>query len=144
MRILTVILVALVVPAAVAQDDEPDQYLCIADQATGFIYEDGSWRSANFDVGDNKYIVRRAKESDGILAEGKEWGYVAFGTQNFVGCDQVGPAFTCSPFGQGLLGNFVVNLSTLRYQRYYPFGYTNGGDSPDDTPLIEIGKCSPL
>lgn len=144
MRILSVILVALVISAAVAQEDEPDQYLCIADQATGFIYEDGRWHSANFDVGDNKYIVRRARESDGILAEGKEWGYAAFGTENFVGCDQVGPSFTCALFGEKLLGIFVVNLITLRYQKYYPFGYTNGRDSPDDTPYIEIGKCGPL
>ena len=36
----------------------------------------------------------------------------------------------------------------MRYQLYYPFGYINGGldnsKEGEDSPSIEIGKCSPI
>ncbi len=36
----------------------------------------------------------------------------------------------------------MVNTTTLRFQRYYAGQYLNGRDNNNDTPFVEIGRCT--
>ena len=41
-----------------------ESYLCIADKATGFAFQEGEWASTNFNVGDEKYILRERSNEE--------------------------------------------------------------------------------
>ena len=121
-----------------------DSYICAADRSTGFIYKDNEWQAVNFDVSQNRYLVRKATEDDSHSSS--PWLYGEFG-QSILGgqCDE--------PFSTGLMicrsagQDFRVNISKMRYQLYYWVGYIISNDTSShrsDTPYIEIGRCSPL
>lgn len=48
--------------------------------------------------------------------------------------------FRCNTHGG--LDYYDFNLTTLRYQRNYHPGFVDGGDSNENTPLVEVGKCA--
>jgi len=132
-------LLLLAMPAYAA-----DFYICTADKSTGFIYKDNEWQAANFDVNQNRYLVRKATEDD--LHSNVPWLYGEIGQPVLAGeCDE--------PFVTGLLNcrsagqDFRMNTKTMRSQLYYWIGYVASNDTgvrPIDTPFIEIGRCSPL
>jgi hypothetical protein len=144
-------------------------YTCTADMATGFVYEGGSWHSADFQPSE-KFIVRPPTRIDqGYLEDviklpnAKNLKWVVSETRAAV------PIFACTgDFSE--LGNllcrpvsvgpserydlsalsspsdFRMNKNTLRFLFAYLTGYW--ADRPDregtDAPLIAIGKCSPM
>jgi hypothetical protein len=146
MRIASALLLLLpVIPLAIAEDEAtPDSYLCIPDMATGFKYKNDKWQATHFGVGDDKYILRRPKETDSFPDAAWVWG--EFGDKRFyTRCMEDVSAYGfvfCTGIGQELR----INVNTLRYQLYYYVGYVAAtiNDSPGNTPFIEIGKCSAL
>jgi hypothetical protein len=126
----------------VAAADEQSTFLCISDAATGFHFASGKWESARFNAG-QKYIVRPAKE-DELKAWG-QWVVVPF--------DEASPMAGCKEFNQygwltgcDGLQQFRFNRETLRFVTAYLIGYvrTEPGKENENTPSMEIGKCSPL
>lgn len=41
-----------------------ESYLCIPDKATGFAFQDGEWASTDFNVGDEKFILRERSNEE--------------------------------------------------------------------------------
>lgn len=41
-----------------------------------------------------------------------------------------------------LADQFILDMATRRYQTYYVGGYVHGRDDNDDTPSIQIGRCT--
>ena len=121
-----------------------DAYVCTADRSTGFIFKDSEWQAVNFDVSQNRYLVRKATEDD--THSTSPWIYGEFGQPILGGqCDEpfVTGLMSCRSAGQ----DFRMNTKTMRYQLYYWIGYVISNESgihPSDTPYIEIGRCSPL
>jgi hypothetical protein len=109
-------------------------YLCIPDMATGFKLENGKWDFARFDVSKDKYLVQQEFE-----AESYKVVEIGSANPNHTGCLFSGSTMVCGDLYMG----FIFNSDVLRYQRTYGFGYVNG-DSVDNTPLVEIGRCSKI
>ena len=138
---IALFLAALVLAGSVSA---ADSYVCAADKSTGFIYKDNEWQTVNFDVSQNRYLVRKA--TDGDSHSTSPWLYGEFG-QSILGgqCDE--PLTTglmnCRSAGQ----DFRMNIKSMRYQLYYWVGYVISHDTRihrTNTPYIEIGRCSPL
>ena len=115
-------------------------YLCIPTAMTGFKFNKSTkkWYQTQFDAEGRKFTL--SKSTDG------EWKWRNLAYEN---------VFTkCSNFndsGSLFCNNIydvVFNKKNMRYQLYYPFGYINGGldnsKEGEDSPAIEIGKCSPI
>lgn len=101
-------------------------YLCIADEATGFKTIGGTFKATAIIAGD-KYIV---SEDDGTVTK--------FGqtTPIFSGCVNSDASISC---GIGL-GEWLLGKKQMRFMHYaiswgFPFGF-------EDVPYIEIGTCS--
>ncbi len=125
-----------------------EQYLWVTEHATGFSYDKTSkeWKNTNF-TPEHKYIIAKSK-------------YKAYSYQvNELGEDD--PASFCKEgFNQyGYLfcqegyihTEFRFNKKNGRFLAVSPYGYYNAmpgeakvTDETSDTPLIEIGKCSPF
>jgi len=123
--------------------DEPT-YLCVSEESTGFVFEKGSWRRANFNVADEKYIVRRIKEDEfGFKDKDNPYGVFALG-ENF-------PEFRCSISEDSKnyicrigLGQFLFSPKSGRFIKTYTSGYWDGADNSDNTPHITRGRCSKI
>jgi hypothetical protein len=118
-----------------------DAYLCVADKATGFKFDEtsGQWNGVNFNVDSSKYLVRRVLPENEPYSkwEVKQVGKVSI----MVFCDNnfnISGVLLC----EDLYHHFLMNNESLKYQYTYKSGYMS--DSPGDTPFIEIGKCSPM
>lgn len=125
-----------------------ETYLCVADMATGFAFDESQkeWHSTDFNT-DNKYVVSKAKS--GRYA----WVVATVGKTTM-------PTLCNNGFNaDGILvcreghREFRMNKSNLRFLTSFLFGYWTDlfrGSSPglfkegDSTPNIEIGKCNPL
>ena len=117
-----------------------NSYLCIPDLATGFSYQKNidKWNISTFDVAKNKYILTKSNTN--------KWEWKIFGEKyTNVNCDD---AFNehgylnCNGFEQ-----IQFNKKNLRFIKIYRLGYVNKGIvgiEGEDTPNMEIGKCSPL
>ena len=148
-RLVLILSALLLVPWVVAEDETRiTAYLCIADMATGFVYENGRWQRTNFDVSGNKYILRQPKKSDPEPLSDSPWLWGRFGQKYLLGiCDETDEYGDMECSEGGGAAELFINLSSLRYQLYYQYGYVHSADfkdTRDDTPLIEIGKCSAL
>ena len=141
-RLKVVLLCGLLAARASASDS----YLCVTDMATGFAFDKSQkqWHSTSFKVS-NKYLVSKAQR-EGYAWEVKTAGStiaLIFCKANFT---EAG-ALRC----EGDLQEFNMNKKNLRFLSFYRAGYwTDGtgrtvlGMEGDNTPAIEIGKCSPL
>jgi hypothetical protein len=121
----------------------PETLLCIGELRTGFIIEEGKWRSAKFGVDDARLLVKPVKQHVGILGEQVNYEVYEMGSKSpLVECYRSGKSdqMLCG----GLLIGMVVNFSSYRFQRFYGHGYLSGLDDGKDTPTLTIGKCSPL
>lgn len=125
---------ALLVALLAASPTYAEEWVCVPDQAAGFKWLNQQWTNTTFNVKTHTYIILKTTLGDyTVTATGNEY-----------------PDHRCLGFtGDELLcgdskWSFVFNKATMRYQEYYGFGYTTGADSVDNTPFIEIGKCSPL
>lgn len=116
------------------------EWLCVPDQATGFKWIDGAWQDVTFDT-PHTYLIKEVPEYElGGMFVALEVTQIGRANPTHRCPPIVGEQVACGGLGMG----FVFNRATLRYQEYYGFGYVDGGDSPENTPAIEIGKCSPL
>ena len=163
-RLLSMIISIVVLIASygvVRAADVANGWLCIADEATGFVYDKytKSWAAKNGVLTDDKFVVRKPTIGD---IESLRRFHLDTASASYVVL-QVGqslPPIICSnPPGaendlmicESGLRNFSMNSRLLRMQFYYGVGYLHQDfkfsetavDNPD-SPLIAIGKCSPL
>jgi hypothetical protein len=144
-------------------------YVCVEDMVTGFRYADGSWHSADFQPGE-KFIVRAPTQIDqGYLddviklpnAKNLKWVVSKTGTAvPIFACTgdfselgnllcppvAVGPSDRYDLSALKSPSDFRMNKNTLRFLFAHLTGYW--ADRPDregrDSPLIAIGKCTPM
>lgn len=119
------------------------EWLCIPDLATGFVFEQGRWQTTSFRTQGKTIVVVEVPPYDfaGRLV-GVEVTHTgdSFPYHRCPPLPADAPHVTCGGLGVG----FLFNAETLRYQENYGLGFVDGGDSPDNTPSIEIGRCSRL
>ena len=115
-----------------------DQYLCTADLVTGFSWneKDGKWESTNFNVEKENYLVSSIEPSTGSHYVIKKLGDRKIIATCMSGFDERGLLY-CKD-----ILVFRMNREAGRYLLVYPSGYVEGYDNNDNTPFIEIGKCS--
>jgi len=125
-----------------------DSYLCVADKATGFRYykETKKWGQANFNVETQKYVFSKSESSFSkpdkpvfkweLTEMGQDTPWITIYNEDF---SQDGTIK-----GEGHNFRFIMNKKSLRYLKSHSNGYLDGIDSNDNTPYIEIGKCSQL
>jgi hypothetical protein len=143
--LLAVIFVVLAWPVHASETASPtEQYLCVVDKASGFAYDQDrkQWKAAAFNP-DKKYLISES------IPPSKGFHVTELGQKKpLVVCDL---AFVMESYLQceGLLHDFLFNKSSGRFLHIYSYGYYNVPpdliDTPDesnDTPLLEIGKCS--
>ena len=132
--------------AAQTSDSPAEQFLCVAERSAGFNYQatTDSWNNANFRT-DAKYIIAQSKDSYSAY-EVKRVGDNIPSSLCAKGFNEAGFLF-CSGIG----GDLKFNRDNGRFLLAYTLGYYNVlpklnkiTDSTSDTPLIEIGKCSPF
>lgn len=149
---------------AIEGKDFSGSYFCTADAAGGVSYNDTSkkWEGTVFRVED-RYILK----VEFFREVKRDWA--AFNNAYFVTLSEHGNkatdilestnytndnnlreinplisyisaagSFSC----QIVLGTLEVNLSTGRFLKTYNWGYVDGADNNDNTPFIQIGKCS--
>lgn len=143
-NILIKIAPVIVALSIVEETIAADHYLCVAEKATGFSYDNAAreWKNTHFKI-TSKYIVSKP--------EGTEYAYQV---------TQVGEKYPISNCKSGFNGygylfcsglgiDFTFNRKNGRYLSISPVGYINVlpelkiTDENSDTPFIEIGKCSP-
>lgn len=139
-RLLASIMAACVTTTAVAAD----AYLCVADAASGFIYQrDKGWVPTTLRT-TNKYLL--TKRSDGSGWDVKRVGEAAPVSWCNDGFTEAG-LLIC-----GGIPDFYFNRNNGRYMEVLTIGYwtdgvknSSGQMMPGETtPSVGIGKCSPL
>lgn len=150
--LLTIILVVLAGNAQAAEPEAPrEQYLCVTELATGFIYDNNTkqWKSTKFSDKPT-YVISKAKGSDvafWITEVGEKspdgWCNEGFNNRGYLFCDS-------------FFGKFRFNRTNSRFIQFNWLGYIEVGqdgfdkskekitDDNTDTPMMKIGKCSPF
>ena len=130
-----------------AQNPRPGSYLCITDQVSGFAFDAQSskWVATTF-VANQRFILRRVRDDDQDRYMNSKWTLSEFGQRSpmlFCRNDISNETHILSCDSYFLL---MFNYDTLRFQLIYPIGYVNPAPNHEgeDTPAIQIGKCSPL
>ena len=150
-----ILLLGVIAFGAQAPHAPPKQYLCVADQAVGFKFEENRWQDAVFRT-DNKYVLA---PSDGVVRPKSFYLVRPLGKSSalpdFVcGPDQIhgnGASFDC----RGVGGHFLFSSRNGRYiiasvnMSYVDVGSPSAGggkitDESADSPYLEIGRCSLL
>jgi hypothetical protein len=132
---LSVIFLFLVAPTLFAAEE---RYLCVAEKITGFRYNSvtKNWGPANFRLEDGKHLVTETTTTLDKL-EMHTIGNINRECYSIDGFDQHGYAyFECTEHIE-----FKMYKEPGRYILVYMAGYIDG-DNSDNTPFIEIGKCS--
>lgn len=136
-----VLVLALLVPVMASATTS---YLCVADKATGFIFNraSGNWDTTTFNPR-GKYLLsaRTEKESPSSKWLVREVGDT-FPSYFCLGDFSEAGQIYCRGFGEFRFsreaGRFLVT-----YTQGYVVGKVNGKEA-EDTPSMEIGKCSPI
>ena len=108
-----------------------EQFLCIAEKASGFIHVESEWRTQGF-AGDKKYLVNFDKRTVSVFGESdpvhsKCVKYREAGKQLFL----------CSED----FGTFIMSSDTMKYLLSMPYiDYVL--DETGGAPHIEIGTCT--
>jgi hypothetical protein len=122
-----------------------DNWLCIGEQSTGFNLIGGAWERSGFNP--QKYLIKPAGDVVKYMENAAVYQVHSFGNET--------PLWICPDFTDGLLdcygtgtrGNtFKYNPETGNFLTTTTMGYveTLKGKVVEDTPLVEIGKCSKL
>lgn len=141
MRFFVTVLLLLGMPHALyAQERHEERYLCLADQATGFMRQDGEWQATQFTASLRRFIIRPS-DQEGVAYSVEVVGldvpyyYCAedFSDGDLLRCDgYLGSAFTLNrkaeTFIASSMGAYVVESDKEQH----------------DTPFMEIGRCSPF
>ncbi|TNG03198.1 MAG: hypothetical protein EP297_00495 [Gammaproteobacteria bacterium] len=119
-----------------------EQYLCVEEQATGFYFRSGQWKSTKFDADARFYL----KNPDADDPQFSRYAYVLMeiGSEDPTGWCEKDFDTTGQTECESNRGNIVINNLTRRFLRTYSTGYISGFDDNRDTPHMAIGKCSPL
>ena len=117
-------------------------WICQADMATGFIFNGTMWESAEFSVVDSEYLIRRPNPDDAEEAL-YDWIVVTIGEQDSHYQCQDDPGDGLLECAGRLWGEFNLDMTRLRFVLTYSMGYLTGLNENADTPLMEIGRCSP-
>ena len=126
-------------------------YLCVADMATGFSYNDGAWRSGGLKASE-KYLVHRSDASGAIGIKAAKWYVSEFGSKSAAAVcyddfDKSGNLF-CKQQDRFDVDyvDFRMNKNSLRFLYAYLAGYWDreAGTEAGDTPYLAIGRCSPM
>lgn len=121
-----------------------DSYLCVVDAMTGFSFNKTTklWGVTNFRADSNLLVTRSKNKS--VAWEVTEVGKSlpeAVCKKDFNESDNI----YCTGFA-----DFKFNKARLRFLYVHSMGYWNDDDTRDlfkegmNTPVIGIGKCSPL
>ena len=115
-----------------------EKYLCIADAATGFKFQNGKWAVVSF-VAKHKYIVTSDLENSTVHRFGHS-------DPMYTVCANKDAELFCSATSVPGIGAFEMSKNTLRYMvtytsRNYIYRLDEFGNG---TPFMEIGKCSKL
>lgn len=144
------IIIALMMGFSALAHSEDNKYLCISDVATGFAYVNKEWKSGNFKVKDDRYILRKftKEENDepllGLFREGYRYGLFSFGADiedylcNFSLIDGKG-RYSCG----GSKGEFEMSLDSMLFIKTNTYGF-HGEKSNSSTPHISIGRCTKI
>jgi len=137
---LTVVLLLGMIQPMTGQDRHEDRYLCLAEQATGFMLHDGEWQITQFTAELRRFMVWPSSQ-DGVayyvevVGPDVPYYYCAedFSEEELLSCDgYLGSAFTLNrkaeTFIASSMGGYVVD----------------SGAGRRDTPFMEIGRCSPF
>lgn len=143
MKAALILLASLVSPLLATAAAPAQSWLCIADKATGFIYERGQWVSADFKP--EKFVLKRApyfdcsdvKVENCKTTEAYQW--ISFGSESGEPCSFHEETIVC---GTAFSRTFLYR-KTLRFSHFYFVGYIDG-DKGGDTPSVTIGKCTTL
>ena len=157
-RIYLTVLIALL--SFDASTSEPDQYLCITEDATGFNWKNNKWVQVNFV--ESKYILKRPDPESIFYNKSSAWVLVRFGDKDEFPLSSCGEDFNsggylhCSARVQ-----FKLNRQNLYFGLSSITGALNTEKSPDchkevkpiwpdprcsnpDSMVLEYGKCSPF
>lgn len=128
-----------------------EQYLCVAEDVTGFAFDGADWKATDFKA-DQKYIVKLTQHYDAVMEKNAPAAVFQLGKQY--------PWFYCRSDGSqhdtvscdGMYGNsFIFSQKNGRFIVSSPIGYISSKGYTDgirkeggQTPYMEIGKCSPF
>jgi hypothetical protein len=112
-----------------------ESYLCVEEQATGFLYDKArrAWQPSVL-VADKKLVVHldQGATRTWFVSEGGRRASSYWCPSGWLNDEM-----NCT----GLAGAFWMNRKTLRFLYVYKWGYLDGDTT--DTPNLTIGKCSP-
>ena len=142
------VLIGMVLAALLPTQASAATWLCIPDMASGLSYNTTlrKWGHAKFNVAGERFLVKESSVTD--------WEYEVreFGKESVIPdawCPK-GPNEYGYMFCDGMYGQFKLNTKNLRYLRTYLAGYVEITPDSDmikegeNTPFIEIGKCSKI
>jgi len=121
-------------------------YVCAVEEATGFIYKNGSWEASKFDESKNKFIIRPLKEGDRGFNNRNETPFALFESGRSL------PDQYCSLhknyeetiFACRGLGELFFSSKTGRFIKTYTSGYYSEEQGSEISPKIMRGHCSKI
>jgi hypothetical protein len=139
---LRLITAALAISLATEPALASAKYLCIADKATGFSWTGSEWAPTTFKVEKDKFVIADLPADNLMRIKDPTLtiGVTGLGKLLPSYFCKAGPVLEC--IGPG--GDMRIDLTTLRFMSWYLLAYTNGEDDNDDTPSIEIGRCTKM
>lgn len=141
------VLLAVTLSATIHTQASAESWLCIADMSSGLSYNKarGQWEHAKFNVDGSRFIIKPS-QGPNLKYEVHKFGNKSSFPEAFCaeGVNASGYLFCSTLFGQ-----FKFNSKSLRYVKTYVAGFveiTPGGihKEGEDTPNIEIGRCSKI
>jgi hypothetical protein len=143
-------------------------YFCTSEAVGGVHFDEviNKWTSTNFEPSaqhivkiepqslfkDNIFDEMRTVYTISISAHGKESTSNAYSDYCYTRNDDLRKAnpqwnfiydlggFNCMVVG----GEWSMSLKSMRYLNTYTWGYVDGVDNNDNTPTVEIGKCTKI
>ena len=118
-------------------------FLCVADQATGFVEKDGEWKKTSFSPGKYVLVAATPKDNEFFAKAGvpaAEWVLKIVGTDvAWLGCVKGPTSMNCGN------GDFFLNEENLRFVYTAANTYLFKKKLPKEyhaTASLEIGTCS--
>ena len=122
-----------------------EAFICIPSARTGFAVNDATkkWEVTRFSINEDKKILKKINAKWEWRKFGDKGGYSdcnnradtnskdGFNSAGFIFCEVLG-------------GSMRMSKKSLRYIETYEIGFFDGIDKNADTPMIEMGTCSPL
>ena len=137
-------LIALVIFSMLAAVASADPWLCVKEDATGFIFKNGQWERGRFNAEDQKFILRKLKEGEYFFgAKNQTYGLFVLGNEaSGLPCDNVSQPgyFTCLDSNS----KFKFSTKSGRFLMTHTAGYLDGKDDADSALFISRGRCSKI